>query len=514
MDIPTLDDDDVPAPLAAAAMSPQQRGGAASNIISPSPTEARHHYVMEEEGVVVDVPSLNDEEPLFTTTTTREPSIILLSGPPTYDNLLDKIRKPPPAAAATPHMQASLHTTCSDASIEYGALLLANIQTDAAQYATSSSCYESIINNEDANEDEANAAAAAAAVEDVLNTSLSLQVSEMDISQLEDFESEFTVASPDDIFVDEIKEAEPKPVNLMEEIMIRGPESDCTASCKEDIAVEASNEEAKQDKMTSEERNGQPGENTFLSFLYQYKGSVLLLFIMTNVARGVYNWLFSVPSNAQQQHSPVEVKPIEILAAADDVHTTTLEKDAFKVMLGGFSYYTEEIHPRSNNQWTVWLYAFLQFLIIAAMTKMILQKTLGTSTINSSASMAENMDAECKPSKIIADQEMDNGDDDSSIPSLVAIKSECDDDKFLVDYNLSNYDAMKVSELRDLLRAKKCNYVGKKPKLIHRFVTVYRSELQSLSVAQLRRKMKARGMQQGGLKKELVQQLVEAGLKN
>ena len=71
---------------------------------------------------------------------------------------------------------------------------------------------------------------------------------------------------------------------------------------------------------------------------------------------------------------------------------------------------------------------------------------------------------------------------------------------------------MKVVELRQLLRTRKCNTEGTKEVLIGRLVLVYQAELATLTVQQLRRKLRSKGCLQGGKKIELIGRLVEAGL--
>lgn len=78
-------------------------------------------------------------------------------------------------------------------------------------------------------------------------------------------------------------------------------------------------------------------------------------------------------------------------------------------------------------------------------------------------------------------------------------------------FDLSVYEQCHVKELRGLLRERKCNSEGKKPKLIHRLTSVHASELQTLTVVQLRRKLKAKGLKQAGTKAELIEKLIAAG---
>jgi hypothetical protein len=504
MAIPTLDDDHHV--VSSSINNPRLCGGEQAAVVAPPTTAGDRTF---EEGVVVDIPSLHEEEQSSPITKTKEPSITLLYGTPTYDNLLDKNREPP----AVKPLQASLHTTCSDVSIELGALLLAQIQTDKKKARAESSVttrYESIHEVEDNVEDVPVATENKDHDGVVWNTSLSLHVSEMDVSQLDDMDSEFTVATPSDSLFDDLQEGEPNrnSATLMEEEdgppttveKIQDVRSEHTS-----IAVEKSDpEEVSKDNTTCK------AEKTHLSFLFRHhKGGswLLFFFLMTSVARGICNWLLSssrsiIVDYSQQDEIMDDQSHILSPDATGGVDISGPKKAVLEklVLLGGRSFFTQEI------QWTtsLWLYDVCQFLIFAAIAKLLLQKSFGTSSSSTTSKKTSRM----KKKETTNDDEFD---DACSVPSLIPIKLE-EDDTFVSDYNLSNYDAMKVSELRDLLRAKKCNYTGKKAKLIHRLATVYRSELQSLTVVQLRRKTKAKGImqQQGrGLKKELVQQLVE-----
>lgn len=80
------------------------------------------------------------------------------------------------------------------------------------------------------------------------------------------------------------------------------------------------------------------------------------------------------------------------------------------------------------------------------------------------------------------------------------------------DLDLSAYESMKVSELRRLLRARKCNADGTKDILVRRLVTVYQAELATLTVQQLRPKLRSRGCKQSGKKIDLIRRLIVVGL--
>lgn len=82
--------------------------------------------------------------------------------------------------------------------------------------------------------------------------------------------------------------------------------------------------------------------------------------------------------------------------------------------------------------------------------------------------------------------------------------------KELESYDLSKYlNAHSFAELREKLRARKCNTVGKKPKLAHRLAAVYKAELETLTVAQLRKILKSKNFTQYGTKTEIIRVLVE-----
>jgi len=79
------------------------------------------------------------------------------------------------------------------------------------------------------------------------------------------------------------------------------------------------------------------------------------------------------------------------------------------------------------------------------------------------------------------------------------------------DLDLSAYESLKATELRQLLRDRNCDTRGTRENLTRRLVTVYQAELATLTVKQLRSKLRGRGLNQTGLKVELVRRLIEAG---
>lgn len=80
------------------------------------------------------------------------------------------------------------------------------------------------------------------------------------------------------------------------------------------------------------------------------------------------------------------------------------------------------------------------------------------------------------------------------------------------EWDLGKYEKLKVVEIRELLRSRKCKTVGKKAILVRRLAAVYRAELETLTVRQLRPILKSKGCKQVGRKVQLIQKLVEAGI--
>jgi hypothetical protein len=80
------------------------------------------------------------------------------------------------------------------------------------------------------------------------------------------------------------------------------------------------------------------------------------------------------------------------------------------------------------------------------------------------------------------------------------------------EWDLSSYEKCKVVQLRELLRFRKCKAVGRKPVLIQRLASIYKAELETLTVRQLRQILKSKGFKQAGKKSELIRKLVEAGM--
>lgn len=82
--------------------------------------------------------------------------------------------------------------------------------------------------------------------------------------------------------------------------------------------------------------------------------------------------------------------------------------------------------------------------------------------------------------------------------------------KELESYDLSKYfGEHTVVQLREMLRARKCKTIGKKNILVQRLASVYRAELETLTVVQLRKILKSKNFTQGGSKVEIIRALVE-----
>jgi hypothetical protein len=102
----------------------------------------------------------------------------------------------------------------------------------------------------------------------------------------------------------------------------------------------------------------------------------------------------------------------------------------------------------------------------------------------------------------------DSNDDIKNDDPVPKIKEEGD----MGTFNLSKYEELKVVELLNLLRKRKCKTVGRKHILIQRLASVYKVELETLTVRQLGPILKSKGFKQSGLKSEIIQRLVEAGM--
>lgn len=77
--------------------------------------------------------------------------------------------------------------------------------------------------------------------------------------------------------------------------------------------------------------------------------------------------------------------------------------------------------------------------------------------------------------------------------------------------DVSVYKAMKVADLRELLRNRKCDNRGNKDQMIKMLIQSYQTELACLTVQQLRPKLRKRNLSQKGTKKDVIRRLVEAG---
>ncbi|KAG7340197.1 SAP domain containing protein [Nitzschia inconspicua] len=80
-----------------------------------------------------------------------------------------------------------------------------------------------------------------------------------------------------------------------------------------------------------------------------------------------------------------------------------------------------------------------------------------------------------------------------------------------VGVDVTKYEFLSAAELRSLLQERRCNTRGTKEVMIRRLVMVYQAELSTLTVQQLRPKLRGRGLTQTGRKQDLVRRLIECG---
>ncbi|CAJ1961970.1 unnamed protein product [Cylindrotheca closterium] len=82
--------------------------------------------------------------------------------------------------------------------------------------------------------------------------------------------------------------------------------------------------------------------------------------------------------------------------------------------------------------------------------------------------------------------------------------------KALESYDLSKYfDDHTHDQLREMLRVRKCKTIGKKHILVQRLASVYKAELETLTVVQLRKILKSKNFTQYGSKTEIIRVIVE-----
>jgi hypothetical protein len=127
------------------------------------------------------------------------------------------------------------------------------------------------------------------------------------------------------------------------------------------------------------------------------------------------------------------------------------------------------------------------------------------SEYNADVSFFTGIPPKIEPSKYMVDYYSHNdengeyGDDDGD---------DNDDD---AGVDLSSYEFLSAAQLRSLLQQRRCNTQGTKDTMIKRLVMVYQAELSTLTVQQLRPKLRGHGLGQGGCKKDLVRRLIECG---
>lgn len=411
--------------------------------------------------VVVDIP---------TTTPAHDDDsnnlILLGSDDPDFDNLQE-------VQTAVDPLDTSLHTTCSDVSIDLDMFL-----ASAAASAT-----KKMHGNND-NED------IKAGTE---NNILSFHVSQMDSSDLKEESLGLTMKNPED---------ETKTSNN-EDINTNNQESTTDQAALDlDIMVQISQSllKAEQEKENIKEQ----AKNS--SLLVRFKIWVLLALVLGATARGINNWMFA--------SSPANIAPIEHAMTTKIV----IHEDETKLMVGEYTFYKETLDSKVEWNYGSWT----MVLLFGMVAKVALSgKTSANNDENSSECIQTDANSEqdnvseagSDASSVNPDQQDDDSSDTSTngVPTLIPIKLE-EDDSIVSSYDLSQYEMLKVVELRSLLRSRQCSYAGRKHHLVHRLASIYRAELQSLTVVQLRKKLKSRNMKQGGLKREMVQHLVEAGL--
>lgn len=226
------------------------------------------------------------------------------------------------------------------------------------------------------------------------------------------------------------------------------------------------------------------------SLLVQYKFFVISAIIAGGLARGLTRCL------------EVYVALSNFFASwAPPMDTILIREDNFNLIVGDFTYQKEDIDPSSSNH----SMGLVQVLVFGMMARLALSTkkkgeekldTLGSDNVGSFTSEFDTISAEPSLMRSAPVKRQD----DKNLP---VADTKCD---------LSKYEQLTVKELRALLRSRQCTYEGCKVHLIQRLVSVYRAELESMTVVQLRRKLKSKQMKQGGLKRELVQRLLEAGL--
>ena len=503
MGVPTLDD--------------SNDSKKASAFVTPSKADSPSNQGLgnsDDEGVIVDiVPPPHREELLGNT----EPQINLMdTGTPAYDYILDQDPKGPVFASKL--LEQSIHTTCSDASIELEVLLRrAHLRVQQQQQSlgsfdsprssdASSICSQELlrraqlrVHNKEGHvqpvkQSESEPSNKEDAKESTISESLNLHVSDMNISQLDEMDFSIAPSTPApvrSVIVTPIKE------DIQQEHFAAKHEKVQEMVVDDKPTIAGNNKQATMGVALSHDQI----QKTPTSFLMRNKGWVLLLFFTGGIFQCASHWM--APRGLVQSHVSLEpslpAKKINVdlkdkssdMLLPPSTHNATVavtaDQNTWKVVLGNKVYVAEE--RMQSNQWNTALW--LQLAALAIVVKILLSRTLPSS--QSSPAVKHGTGKYAAP--------------------LVSVPIKLpEDDEFVADFDLSYYENLKSTELRELLRLKKCNYTGKKDKLVHRLASLHRSELQSLAVVQLRRKLKAKALKPAGLKRDMVRQLVEAGL--
>lgn len=96
--------------------------------------------------------------------------------------------------------------------------------------------------------------------------------------------------------------------------------------------------------------------------------------------------------------------------------------------------------------------------------------------------------------------------------SIMSEKALVKHEKAIAGYDLSVYQSLKYKDLRKMLRERNIKIYGKKAAMAKRLAAVYNAELETLTVTQLRRKLKAKNFNQTGRKHQIIRTLVESGI--
>ena len=323
-----------------------------------------------------------------------------------------------------------------------------------------------------------------------IDESLSLHPSQVNSSDLKEINDEtFTVAKDQASEANQVKSDQDQP-SLNETT----PDLDTMISINQPLLKSGEQETLKPENGT-----------TAPSFLIRHKFLVFLAIFLGAAVRGINNRL-SAPAPAKTSLPPMTTEPTKIV----------IHEDESTLHVGNVSYRKETLEPSSLSFSSIGIGQVLLFGMIAKVALSQKKNNNNTENADSSSSSNDN-DSQAGSDASSVEPCSDEPDTDTSVskkdsvPILIPIKIEFVD-SVVAAYDLSKYEKLKVVELRALLRSRQCNYVGRKTKLIQRLASVYRAELQSMTVVQLRRKLKSRKMKQGSRKHELVQMLVEAGL--